>query len=142
MLEVAFRAATVGGVPAVTIRSTLRCTSSAARAGNRSLWPSESRFSIVKCWPSIQPDSRIAARNVSASGVLTNEEPLSQPIRSILRGCWADATLAQTSAPPIASMNFRRSMLCLGLLELRSIPPRIAFDRHARKIVRDAFRRA
>jgi hypothetical protein len=46
MVCVAFRAASAAGVPRVKIRSTFRLTSSLARAGNRSLRPSDDRYAM------------------------------------------------------------------------------------------------
>ncbi len=52
MVVVAFMAATVDGlVPVATMMSTPSRTRSAARAGNRSIWPSAKRYSMATLSP-------------------------------------------------------------------------------------------
>ncbi len=62
---VACRAARVPGLPPVTMTSTLSRTSSAARSGSRSSFPSANRYSMTMFFPSTYPRSRRACRNPS-----------------------------------------------------------------------------
>jgi hypothetical protein len=50
-IALAFLAARTAGVPLVTIRSTLRRTSSATKSGNRSARPSAERYSMMRFCP-------------------------------------------------------------------------------------------
>ena len=62
MLLVAFFAASAADPAGATIRSTLSRTSSAARAGSRSIFPSAHRYSMIRFWPSTQPSCRNARK--------------------------------------------------------------------------------
>jgi len=63
IVAVARLAARDGWVPNATIILTLSCTSSAARPGSRSRFPSAYRDSNVRFWPTIQPRSLNRSRN-------------------------------------------------------------------------------
>jgi len=79
---VAFLAALAATVVGARMRSTLRRSNSATISGNRSNCPSAARISYSMCFPSIQPNSRIASLNASMrcaeAGML---EPIIHPIR-------------------------------------------------------------
>src|SRR5713226_16007 len=69
MVLVAFFAAKAAGVlQAEKMTSTLSRTRSAARAGRPSYFPSAHRYSVVKFWPSIQPNSRRPTLKASNDG--------------------------------------------------------------------------
>ena len=73
-----------------TIMSTLRRTSSAARAGSRSVLPSQNRHSMMMFFPSTYPSSRKRRRNASMRAAVTEgEATLRCPIRGTFFGCCA-----------------------------------------------------
>lgn len=75
MVVVAFFAANAGGLPATTIRSTLRRIKSAASSGKRSFFPSANRYSMVIFFPSIQPSLVSSCRNASTRTALPEAVP-------------------------------------------------------------------
>src|SRR5262249_1881760 len=113
IVAVACFAATISGVPEVTIISTLRRANSAAISAARSLRPSIQRYSITTVRPSIQETSRsrstkAAIRLASAAGV---PWPM-YPMTGSLPGCCARATSGHpAAAPPSSVMNERRFII-------------------------------
>ena len=90
MVVVAFLAANAGRVPATTIRSTLRRTSSAASSGRRSGFSSANRYSMVIFFPSIQPSLLSSCRNASKRTALPEAVLASRkPMRKIFPACCA-----------------------------------------------------
>ena len=90
---VAFLATPIGLIPPATrMISTLRRTSSAARSGSRSRFPSAYRYSMVMFCPSMWPRSRRASRIPSAradSAAGSNDDRY--PNRGTFFGCCAAA---------------------------------------------------
>src|SRR5262249_15464545 len=96
-------------VPFVTITSTFRCTSSAAKAATRSAWPSDQRYSMAMLRPSIQPNS--PRRRVKAGVHVPHIATLGPKttIVGTLPGCCARVASGHAAAvPPINEMNSRR----------------------------------
>lgn len=95
---VAFLAATEGGVPSVTITSTLSRTNSSARRDSLSGLPSAHRYSITRFRPSIHPRARRpstnAARNRTFPVTVVFER---YPIRRTSLADWASAIGAPAS---------------------------------------------
>jgi len=107
---VACFAARTGGVPEVTMTSTLRRTNSAAISAKRSRRPSAQRYSIATLRPSIHPSSRSRWTRASAQA-LCNEavaEPRNPMVGSFPACCPRAASGQATAAPPNAASNSRR----------------------------------
>jgi hypothetical protein len=81
--------------------STLRRTSSAARSGSRSSFPSAYRYSMRMFFPSTYPSSRSHWRNASTRAERKDAtDPSRIPIRGILAVCcaWAEELSAKSKA--------------------------------------------
>src|SRR5262249_30617640 len=87
IVAVAFCAGGIAVGPPVTITSTFKFTSSDARSGSRSNFPSAHRYSIWIFFPSTYPSSRRPCRNASMrSEIVEGEVPIRKPItRDFLR---------------------------------------------------------
>src|SRR5215510_14489219 len=95
---VAFLAAMVAGVAIVSSTSTLRRTSSSARAGSRSSLLSAERYSKAMFLPSTNPSSESLRRKISPSLEPRSVVPLSsQPTLKVFACCCAWAIAAQPS---------------------------------------------
>ena len=109
MTDVARCAAMAGGVPAVTMTSTLCRTNSAAISAKRSSRPSAQSASIATVRPSIQPSSpsrctKAATRWLSTEGVVAPKSPMV----GNLAACCARAVSGQAAVPPTNVMKSRR----------------------------------
>src|SRR5439155_22869669 len=80
-------AARAAGVEPVTITSTFRRTSSAARSGRRSSSRSAHRYSIMRFLPSTYPSSRSPWRNASYDDDVLGDAAPRYPIRGTFFGC-------------------------------------------------------
>src|SRR5262249_19490792 len=113
-------AATTDEVPAAAITATGTRTSSAANAGNRSMWSSAQRYSIVTFRPSTKPSLLRPWRNAAAMGAYPLDVwPLRTPTTGIAACCAraARATCGSETvapAPPRSVMNSRRLMSNMG----------------------------
>lgn len=107
IVEVALFAAGAPGVPPVAIKSTLRLTRSAAKAGNRSKWPSAERYSIDTFCPAIKPVSAKPCWNAACNhGCKSGDVLLSNPITGIAVCC---ARKAPGHAMVVPAQRIRRS---------------------------------
>jgi hypothetical protein len=97
-------------VPAVTMTSGLRRTSSLAISTSRSLRPSAQRYSSATVWPSIQPSSRSRCTRAAVHGAHTDGDvvPTIPMVGSFPVPCAVAAIGHATAAPPSAVMNSRR----------------------------------
>src|SRR5262249_36469699 len=105
-------AATADEVPAAAITATGTRTSSAASAGNRSIWSSAQRYSIDTFRPSTKPSFLRPWRNAAAMGAYPLDVwPLRNPTTGIVRRC-ARAASGHVAAAPQTSVarNVRRAM--------------------------------
>ena len=93
MVDVARLTASIAGVATAKITSTLSLTSSSARPGTRSAWPSAVRNSILTVRPSTYPRSRSPWRKASTIGSSGVEIAMSMPTTGILFGCCAHAVV-------------------------------------------------
>ncbi len=94
IVTVACLAARVAAGPLVTMTSTLRRTSSAARPRSRSALPSANRHSITMFFPSTYPSSRRPCRNASIrTAIVEGESLLRYPTRGTFTGCCALAEI-------------------------------------------------
>src|SRR5262249_3623387 len=102
-------AATAGEVPAAAITATGRRTSSAASAGNRSIWFSAQRYSIATFRPSTKPSLLRRWLKAAALGAYPLDVwPVRNPTIGI-GGCCARAASGHTAAaPPSSVMKSRR----------------------------------
>src|SRR5262245_12340970 len=90
IIVVAFFAASVGPSPVVTIKSTLRRTSSAASSRMRSFFCSANRYSMLIFFPSTQPSFLSSCRNTSTRTALPEALLGSRkPMRKIFPVCCA-----------------------------------------------------
>src|SRR5262249_36748263 len=105
---------------AAAITATGTRTSSAANAGNRSIWSSAQRYSIATFRPSTKPSLLRPWRNAAAMGAYPLDVwPLRNPATGIVGCCLraARATCGSKTvapAPPRSVMNSRRLMSNIG----------------------------
>jgi hypothetical protein len=114
MSEVAFFAASAGGVECVTMTSTLSRTNSPAISAKRSGRPSPQRYSIMMLRPSIQPSSPRRCANAALHGIVVEAvaAPRNPTVGSFPGRCWALAASGHAAAaPPSSVMNLRRLII-------------------------------
>ena len=109
IVPVACLAARDACVTDATMTSTFNPTSSAARSGRRSSFPSAHRGSIVTFRPTTQPSSRSPSRKDMRKFSSDVAEPGdSQPTRTTFAVCCALVARGKAAALPIIAMNSRR----------------------------------
>ena len=110
--------------PPVTITSTLRRTSSAARSGSRSNFPSAHRHSMTMFFPSTYPSSRRPCRNASMRAASTEGDVAARnPIRQTFFACCASLRVTKVRMRTRATANATTVFLIIWLsVYCRSLP--------------------
>src|SRR5947208_16647179 len=117
LVPVAPLAGRVAVGPLDRMTSTLRRTSSAARSGSRSNFPSAHRYSMTMLFPSTYPSSRRPCRNASVRGEIEEgETALRNPIRETFFGCCASA--AELNAKSMVPSAMRKNVFLISFSDL------------------------